>query len=379
MGGTPARTQRVAGALAGMRRVAGADVRFAAGVPNVGPFGDPLVLTDLAVAAEDSGWDGFFIWDHLLYRDQSWPVADPTVVIAAVAARTSRIRFGVLMNQLARRRVGKVARESVTLDRLSGGRLILGAGLGSVPEEFTAFGEPGDLRERAARLDESLEVLTELWRGEPVTFHGEHVTVTGVTMLPPPLQQPRIPIWCGGRWPAKAPFRRAARCDGVMPTHTGYGLGETMPPAELAAVMRYIREHRQDGAPPLAVALEGRTDGAAADRGGRHVGAYHQAGLTWWVEALGLVALRPGRRDGQDPARPAAAELKEAGSRRTSTCPAAIASRLWIGWFRPGSTHGQRERPELTLAGMLPPSGQRGVLIAAPAGDYRCCAIGRRG
>jgi alkanesulfonate monooxygenase SsuD/methylene tetrahydromethanopterin reductase-like flavin-dependent oxidoreductase (luciferase family) len=218
VGGTPARTQGVADTLAGMRRVAEAEVRFAAGVPNVGPFGDPLLLTDLAVAAEDSGWDAFFIWDHLLYRDQRWPVADPTVVIAAVAARTSRIRFGVLMNQLARRRVGKVARESVTLDRLSGGRLILGAGLGSVPEEFTAFGEPGDLRERAARLDESLEVLTELWRGEPVTFHGEHVTVTGVTMLPPPLQQPRIPIWCGGRWPNKAPFRRAARWDGVMPT-----------------------------------------------------------------------------------------------------------------------------------------------------------------
>ena len=184
-------------------------------------------LLDRPVAAEDNGWDAFFIWDHLLYRDQRWPVADPTVVIAAVAARTSRIRFGVLMNQLARRRVGKVARESVTLDRLSGGRLILGAGLGSVPEEFTAFGEPGDLRERAARLDESLEVLTELWRGEPVTFHSEHVTVTvtGVTMLPSPLQQPRIPIWCGGRWPNKAPFRRAARWDGVMPTHTGYGLG----------------------------------------------------------------------------------------------------------------------------------------------------------
>ena len=92
-------------------------------------------------------------------------------------------------------------------------------------------------------------------------------------MLPPPLQQPRIPIWRGGRWPSKAPFRRAARWDGVMPTHAGYGLGQTMPSAELAAVMRYIREHREDGAPPLAVALKGRTDGAAADRGGPHVGA----------------------------------------------------------------------------------------------------------
>ena len=117
-----------------------------------------------------------------------------------------------------------------------------------MPEEFTAFGEPGDLRERAARLDEMLEALTELWRGEPVTFHGEHVTVTGVTMRPPPLQQPRIPIWCGGWWPngavpADGPLGR------VMPTHTGYGLGQTMPPAELAAAIRYTREHRDDERP----------------------------------------------------------------------------------------------------------------------------------
>jgi alkanesulfonate monooxygenase SsuD/methylene tetrahydromethanopterin reductase-like flavin-dependent oxidoreductase (luciferase family) len=260
--------------------------QFAVGVPNVGPFGDPRLLMSLAVAAEDSGWDGFFIWDHLLYRDQSWPVADPTVVISAVAARTSRIRFGVLVNLLARRRVGKVARETVTLDRLSGGRLIVGAGLGSVPEEFTAFGEPGGVRERAARLDESLQALTALWRGEPVSFHGEHVTITEVTMLPAPVQQPRIPIWCGGRWPHKAPFLRAARWDGVMPTHTGYGSGETMPPTELAAILRFIREHR-DPAAPLAVALEGRTDGQTAGRGGRQVAPYVQVGLTWWVEALG--------------------------------------------------------------------------------------------
>lgn len=260
--------------------------RFSVGVPNVGPFGDPRLLTDLAVAAEDSGWDGFFIWDHLLYRDQRWPVADPTVVISAVAARTSRVRFGILINLLARRRVGKVARETVTLDHLSGGRLIVGAGLGSLAEEFTSFGEPGGARERAARLDESLQALAELWGGGPVTFQGEHVTITGVTMLPRPLQQPRIPIWCGGRWPHKAPFRRAARWDGVMPTHTGYGLGETMPPSDLAAVVRYVSEYR-DSAEPFAVALEGRTDGLSPDRGGRHVAPYLQAGMTWWVEALG--------------------------------------------------------------------------------------------
>ncbi len=260
--------------------------RCAVGVPNVGPFGDPLLLVDLAVAAEEHGWDGFFVWDHQLWHDPRWDVADPVVVIAAVAARTARIRFGILVNVLARRRVGKVARESVTLDRLSGGRLVVGAGLGSLADEFTAFGEAGDAIERAARLDESLQLLAALWGGEPVTFHGRYLTAEEVMMRPRPVQRPRIPLWCGGRWPNKAPFRRAARWDGVMPTHASYGLGETMPPGELRAAVEYTRQHRT-AAGPFDVALEGRTDGAAADRGARLLAPYVDAGLTWWIEALG--------------------------------------------------------------------------------------------
>ena len=263
-----------------------ANPRCAIGVPNVGSFGDPTLLVNLAVAAEEHGWDGFFVWDHQLWWDPEWDVADPVVVVAAVAARTARIRTGILVNVLARRRAGKVARESVTLDQLSHGRLVVGAGLGSLAEEFTAFGEPGDAKGRAARLDESLDLLEALWTGEPVTFRGEHLTATAVTMLPRPVQRPRIPIWVGGRWPVKAPFRRAARWDGVMPTHTGYGLGETMPPDELRAAVRYTREHRT-ATGPFDVALEGRTDGTAPDRGGAHVVPYIEAGLTWWIEALG--------------------------------------------------------------------------------------------
>lgn len=261
-------------------------LRCAVGVPNVGPFGDPLLLLDLAVATEEAGWDGFFLWDHLLYQDPEWPVADPTVVIAAIAARTARIRIGVLVNVLARRRVGKVARESVTLDRLSGGRLVFGAGLGSLPAEFSSFGEPDGARDRAARLDESLDALDALWRGQSVTFHGEHVKITAATMVPGPVQQPRIPIWCGGRWPNKAPFRRAARWDGVMPTHRQYGLGETMPPDELRAVVRYTLDGRT-GDGPFDVALEGRTDGSAGQRVADRLDQYAEAGLTWWIEALG--------------------------------------------------------------------------------------------
>jgi alkanesulfonate monooxygenase SsuD/methylene tetrahydromethanopterin reductase-like flavin-dependent oxidoreductase (luciferase family) len=256
------------------------------GVPNVGPFGDPRLLVGLAVAAEEAGWDGFFLWDHLLWDEPGGHVADPTVVISAVAARTERIRIAIMVNSLARRRAAKVARETATLDVLTAGRLIVGAGLGTLASEFTAFGEPADPRVRAARLDESLHLLDAFWTGQPVTFHGEYLTAVGVTMLPRPVQRPRIPVWCGGRWPNKRPFRRAARWDGVVPIHTGYGLGETMPPAELRAVVGYTREHRTE-AGPFDVALEGRTDGSAADRGGQLVASYVRAGMTWWIEALG--------------------------------------------------------------------------------------------
>jgi alkanesulfonate monooxygenase SsuD/methylene tetrahydromethanopterin reductase-like flavin-dependent oxidoreductase (luciferase family) len=266
-------------------------VRFAVGTPNVGAFGDPVFLVELATAAEEHGWDGFFIWDHVLYREPHWQVADPVVVISAVAARTARIRFGIMVNTLARRRAGKVARESVTLDVLSGGRLIFGAGLGSLPREWTAFGEPAGARERAAKLDESLTVLDALWRGQEVTFRGAHLTVDGVAMLPRPVQQPRFPVWCGGSWPHKAPFRRGARWDGVMPTHVDYGLGQTMPPGELRAVVEYTRAYRaalgSAGSGTFDVALEGQTGGGASGHGADRVAPYLDAGLTWWIEAVG--------------------------------------------------------------------------------------------
>src|SRR5947209_2397219 len=143
-------------------------LRIAVGLPTVGEFGDPRILVDLAVAAEEAGWDGVYLWDHVLYHDPTWPVANTTVALAAIAARTGRVRLGALMTGLPRRRVQVVARESASLDALCGGRLVFGAALGSMDEEYAAFGEDPDLRVRAARLDESLELLDRLWSGEPV-------------------------------------------------------------------------------------------------------------------------------------------------------------------------------------------------------------------
>jgi alkanesulfonate monooxygenase SsuD/methylene tetrahydromethanopterin reductase-like flavin-dependent oxidoreductase (luciferase family) len=261
-------------------------LRYAIGAPNVGLFGDPLLLVDLAIAAEEAGWDGFFVWDHTLYRDSKWHVADPVVVSAAVATRTKRIRFGILVNVLARRRIAKVARESVTLDRLSGGRLVVGAGLGSLPAEFESFGESADTGDRAKLLDESLFLLDALWSGKTVNYWGDRLVAKDVTMLPVPVQRPRIPIWCGGRWPNRPPFERAALWDGVMPIHANYRVGQTMPPDEFRDVVRYTLDHRV-AAGPFEIALEGQSVGAAPELGASLVRPYAEAGLTWWVEALG--------------------------------------------------------------------------------------------
>lgn len=264
-----------------------APLRCAIGLPNVGEFGDPRVLAELAVAAEEYGWHGVFVWDHVLYHQPEWPVANPTVALAAIAARTSRIRFGALMTALPRRRVQTVARETVSLDVLSDGRLVVGAALGSMDSEYAAFGEPADLRHRAVRLDESLAALTALWSAEPATYQGDTVTVDDVTMVPGPVQRPRIPIWCAGRWPVRAGFRRAARWDGVLPTHMTYGRGRTMPPAELADIVAFIAAERRGHGHDLAgfdVALEGRTDPTTARQ---TVERYAEVGMTWWVEAMG--------------------------------------------------------------------------------------------
>jgi alkanesulfonate monooxygenase SsuD/methylene tetrahydromethanopterin reductase-like flavin-dependent oxidoreductase (luciferase family) len=263
-------------------------MRYAVGIPNVGDYGDPRLLVELARDAEAAGWDAVLLWDHVAYRRRGWPVADPTVILTAIAAATSRVRVGLLAAAIPRRRPWKLARETATLDLLSGGRLILGAGLGSqAHEEYAAFGEDGDPRARAARLDEGLEVLTGLWRGEPFSHQGSSYRVAQTVFLPRPAQLPRPPLWIAGRWPNRPPFRRAARWDGVVPTHAAVDHAGTMTPAQLGEIVRYTLAHRPAGLGPFEVVVEGHT--AGHDRAADHqrVAALEAAGLTWWVEKLG--------------------------------------------------------------------------------------------
>src|SRR5436190_1734028 len=164
---------------------------------------EPTALAELATSAEERGWDGFFLWDHIKYQPPVRAVADPWVCLAAIACATERLRIGPMVTPLSRRRVQKLARETVTLDRLSGGRLTLGVGLGSTRSgELEPFGEVIDPRERARLLDQGLERLTAFWAGE---------------FEPAPVQQPRIPIWVAGRWPNRRPVKRAVRWDGFFP------------------------------------------------------------------------------------------------------------------------------------------------------------------
>jgi alkanesulfonate monooxygenase SsuD/methylene tetrahydromethanopterin reductase-like flavin-dependent oxidoreductase (luciferase family) len=257
-------------------------VQHALSLPPVGP---PRALVDLAVAAEASGWDGVFIWDHLHFvRAMRVEVNDPWVVLGAIALATERVRLGPLVTPLPRRRPWKVAKELVTLDHLSNGRSIFGAGLGFPPEdEFASFGEPTNGRDRAALLDEGLALLDALVRGAPVKHDGEHFHVDA-ELLPAARQQPRPPIWIAAMDPYQRPLRRAERWDGVSPIAAD---GGPLPPADL---VRYLDGmHRPPG-----------FDVVAGHHPDHEASEYDTTGVTWlfdsrwpagdWFEELSQLA-----------------------------------------------------------------------------------------
>jgi len=257
-------------------------VKFGIDLPNYGEFGDPELLLDLAVEAEAADWDGFFLWDHLV-SDGRTPATDPWVVMSAVAVRTEHIRFGPMVTPLARRRMNKLARETVALDHLSRGRFILGVGLGHFDDrEFAAFGDAGDRKVRGRVLDESLDVLAGLWSGEEFTFEGEFLQARTSPFLPTPLQRPRIPIWVAGLWPNKKPMRRAAAWDGAFPIGAGLDLTQQMSPRDITDVIAYIADLRTDDAPFDIVHAGLMSGDRAADT--KMTQVYADAGVTWWLE-----------------------------------------------------------------------------------------------
>jgi alkanesulfonate monooxygenase SsuD/methylene tetrahydromethanopterin reductase-like flavin-dependent oxidoreductase (luciferase family) len=253
-------------------------MRYGIDMVPLGPYADPRPVVELAVAAEACGWEAFFVWDHHAFV---WGVAsgDPWVMLAAVAQATTKLKIGTDVTPLPRRRPHGVAHALATLDLLSNGRVILGAGLGGVEAELAAFGEVTDAKERAAMLDEGLTLVDGLLRGETVTHAGPHYTANGVTLAPRPVQQPRPPIWIGGD--SRPAQRRAARWDGWVIGSADETATMTRSPDQLSGEVAYIRQHRAATA-PFDVAVTGVSDAGKTE----HIAAFAAAGATWWLESL---------------------------------------------------------------------------------------------
>lgn len=263
--------------------------KYAIYLPNYGAFGDGRVLADLARDAENAGWDGFFLWDHIANYNaeikQSENMVDPWIALTAIAMQTRTIRIGTTVTPLPRRRPWKLARETVSIDRLSNGRMVFGVGIGGGEGEFHHLDEEPDLRTRGKMLDEGLEVLTGLWSAQPFSYQGEHYQVEDAHFIPGPVQTPRIPVWVGGVWPNKAPFRRMARWDGMFPLFNVHGPDQDPLFAESVAFVKAEREAAGIDA-PFDVIKMGVTPGDNPDEAVARVQPGIDAGANWWLEVL---------------------------------------------------------------------------------------------
>lgn len=250
-------------------------MKFGIELATLGPFADPRQAVALAHAAEGAGWEALLVWDHLAWASFGAPSADPWVTLGACAAATSRLLLGPGVTPLARRRPQVVAQQLASLSLASGGRVVFGAGLGGLRDEFEQFGEPGAERVRAAMLDEGLELVARLLSGKHVEHRGEHYLVRGAALAPAPLRP--IPFWIGGG--SAAALRRAARWDGWLADGSDEERN-TLAPHDLAARLAPLELR-----PGFDVAFVGYAAEADLD-------AYEAAGVTWWLENVS--ALRGG-------------------------------------------------------------------------------------
>jgi alkanesulfonate monooxygenase SsuD/methylene tetrahydromethanopterin reductase-like flavin-dependent oxidoreductase (luciferase family) len=253
-------------------------MKYSISLMNFGYLGNTRDLVEVAVEAEESGWDAVFLSDHVNWKDAGFHV-DPWIALGLIADRTSHVLIGTAVTPVPRRRPTKLAREILTLHQHSGGRFILGAGSGLWKNEFADLGDAGDMKTRAQMLDEGLEVLQKTWSGESFDHEGTYYRAKGQTFAPGGAD---IPIWVGASWPSRKPMRRAARFDGVMAMSRDYR--HPLSPDDVRDMSRFIAEHRDTGKPfNLGVALSASDDAAAdIDR----AQAYSDAGATWWQEGI---------------------------------------------------------------------------------------------
>ena len=239
------------------------------------PGGTAPEQLELAVLAEQSGWDGVFVWESA-YGPDAWSM------LAAMAARTSRVRLGTMLTPLPFRRPWKVASQVATLDQLSDGRAVLAVGVGALDTELPDTGEVTGLRDRADRVDEGIGLIRMLWDGGR-SYHGQHYNYEAGRMdlsaAAKPVQD-RIPIWVVGVWPAPRSMRRVLCCDGMIPQ---FGDSEGEPePDDAAAIRAWLTEQGLPASFDLIAAGETPADDPAA--AASTATAWGAAGCTWWLE-----------------------------------------------------------------------------------------------
>ena len=239
--------------------------------------GDPGAMVELAASAEEAGWDGVFTYDAIEIGGAE--MYDPWTLLAAMAVRTSRVTLGAIVFAPTRRRPWKLAREALTVDHLSGGRLVVPVGLGALDDRgFGNVGEVTETKARAAILDETLAILDGLWSGEPFEHQGDHFRFGPMTFRPRPVQRPRIPIWVVAAWPSEPSVARALRWDGIVL--------QTDDLLEVEAVAEHARNSRSAAArpEPFEIVVQGSTppDPIAAAAIAQ---PYADAGATWWIDA----------------------------------------------------------------------------------------------
>jgi hypothetical protein len=239
------------------------------------------IVANFACDAEAAGWDGFFVWEPVWGFD-AW------VSLTAAAMCTERIRLGTLLSPLSRIRPWKLASETVNLDHLSNGRVILSVGLGHIPTGFEKFGEATDRKIRAELLDEGLDILTGLWRGQQsFQYRGKHYHVTKeeIETMPPPIQQPRIPIWVVGAWSRRKSMQRVLRYDGLLPNvMDDNGRFRETQPQDIQAMKTFVEENRMETT-PFDIISEGETPGDDPGNAATIVYKWAEAGATWWIES----------------------------------------------------------------------------------------------
>ncbi len=246
-------------------------MKYGLTLPIFDQLASPEVLAELARQAEEAGWDGIFVWDHVYYRAPVTQATDPWIAMAAMAMSTTSIALGPMVTPLARRRPQVVARQVAALDQLSHGRLIFGVGLGldTSGNEFSRFGEEPDVRQRAAIYDEALTLVLALLSGEPVDHDGDRFKAADVRFLPRPVQ-PKVPVWVAARWPNRKPLDRAARYDGVFMAN--------LEPDDLPAVVTHIESRRPAGTDGFEIVVQARSGTPRA--------SWEAAGATWLLTAF---------------------------------------------------------------------------------------------